>query len=130
MIPADPLGATQLLYLIFAWAFTFFSLAQMIPEMGVVEWVVQVGITLQAIVCTGLMLGFSQREVGTIVALPTSSRRKPIDHAWLVVAAIVFAVFMSGAGLVWKRALFGDVFAGGWRMDHIRFGPNNTNHEK
>lgn len=129
IIPADPLGAAQLLFLSFTWAFTFFSLAHVVPEMRLVEFLVQVGITLQAILCTAIMLDFSERELFTSPQ-PPATRRIPTNLSRIAAAGLLFAVFMSCAGLVWKRTLFGDSFAGGWRMDHIRFGPNNTNHER
>jgi hypothetical protein len=40
------------------------------------------------------------------------------------------AVAISFAGWGLKRALFGDQFSGQFYMDHIRFGPNNTNDKR
>jgi hypothetical protein len=104
---------------------SFMSLTHVTPELEPLELSIQVGIMIHAIACTTLMLAMSRE------ARPLPARDAEPLYRWSVArtmaAGLAAALIVCAAGWGVKRALYGDVVAGGFYTDHIRFGPNNTN---
>jgi len=122
------------LYLVFTWIITFMSCTREIAQFEPLEFVTQAFITMHAVLCTALMLGSAPETVHpeAAVELPTLV---PASLRKVVVLGLLTAVLSSLAGCTLKRMLFGDKVGGvkargGFYMDHIRFGPNNTNNTK
>jgi hypothetical protein len=128
IVPADPLGRGQLLFVTFLWTFVFISFAHVIVEFSPFIMGVQLAITLQGILCVALMFYGSERGV-TVIAQDAGATPL-IGIPRLVAVGLVAAALTSVSGLCVKRALFGDAFAGFFYKDHIRFGPNNTNDQR
>ncbi len=123
VLPETALGRGQLLYLAFLCAMTFLSFAIEIsgvqPQWFITQWV----ITLQAVLCTGLILATSTARPRR---MPTQAVRVwPLGR--IAVAAVLVGVLSAFSGWALKRNLFGDTFAGYFNTDHIRFGSANTN---
>lgn len=125
-IPESWLGRSQLLYLVFLWAFAFLSFAIEIsgtlPGWFVTQWF----ITLHILLCTWLMLAAPVFEHVPQHAATNFARpiRRVASAGLLALVIIAF----SGWGL--KRFLFADTFAGYFNSNHVRFGPHNTNDMK
>lgn len=124
-IPADPLGKGQLFYLVFLWSVVIMNFTHVLPRFEparlVTEWVIM----LNAVVCTVLLIYGSFALAGRTMAGDGASYAVWIRN--IVIAGVLGAMITPVAFWGLKRALFGDRFAGGFYMDHIRFGPNNTN---
>jgi len=124
VVPETWLGKGQLLYLAFLWFVTLMSFAHELSAMNPVGWVLQWGVTINALLCTYLVMG---------AAAPAAAEIAPAGPAyagWLrrsVALGLLSAVGCSFGGWALKRRLFGDAFAPHFYMNHIRFGPNNTN---
>jgi hypothetical protein len=124
LMPASWLGKGQLLYLVFLWTITFISGAHEIPGLAPLGFVIQWTITVHAVLCTAVLLGCVPQALPAPVPVPATQLtglRK------IVAFGLLAAVLSSFAGWSAKRALYGDAFGGFFYMDHIRFGPNNTN---
>ncbi len=123
LIPESPLGQGQLLYLAFLWFAALMSFAHELSAMNSVGWVMHWGITMNALVCTYLVLAPPLPDAELALAgFPYSGGLRRT----LVLGALT-AVGCSFGGWALKRSLIGDAFAPHFYMDHIRFGPNNTN---
>ncbi|MFN0168144.1 MAG: hypothetical protein ACKV22_17095 [Bryobacteraceae bacterium] len=125
LVPESPPGRGQLLFLVFQWSFVIISFAHVLPEMTPFLFLVQWVIAMQAIACTALVLHPAR------VAPPISSG--PIYRgasSRMIVSATLLGILAIFAGWSLKRALYGDTFAVGFYMDHIRFGPNHTNNKR
>lgn len=126
-IPATWLGKGQLFYLVFMWAIVLLNFTHVLPRFEPIRLVTEWVLILNAAVYTVLLV-YSSDACQIQTAAP---RQQEVSYRRLIRQA-VFVGLLSAAlvppacwGL--KRALFGDQFAGGFYMDHIRFGPNNTN---
>lgn len=86
---------------------------------------IQVVITLHALGCIVLALWPGRQEW---VAPPEPSR--PISFSRLIASGLLVAVLTISLGSVGKEAMFYRTFAGGFYMNQIRFGPDNTNDQK
>ncbi len=126
LIPTSAPGRGQLLFLVFQWALVIISSAHVLPEMTPFLFLVQWVIALQAVACTALVLNPPgappPAEVGPVYAGGASRR--------MITAAALLGVLAIFGGWSVKRALYGDTFAAGFYMDHIRFGPNHTNDKR
>ena len=124
ILPETSIGKGQLLYVLFAWIVTFMSFVHEIPKYDVYSLLIQWMITFNAIVCTAVALAGPADPIvegGATVANDGSRRSRFILTIGLVAA--VASVFV---GYQTKRLLYQDQFARGFYMDHIRFGPKNT----
>lgn len=125
-VPESWLGRGQLLYLAFLGAFALLSFSIEISVLREKWFLTQWAITFHVLLCTWLLL------VGpTTVREPENAE---LTDRWPIGRAAVFGLLMAMAttlgGWAVKRELFGDTFAGAASVDHIRFGPNNTNDKK
>ncbi len=127
LLPANWAGKGQLLYVVFLWLITLMSIVHEIPLLGpgnvCMFWLYVANATL----CTWLVLARLPEMAGageTSGATPSPWIGRTL--AWGLLAAVL----AISAGWGFKRAVFGDHFAPYFYMDHIRFGPNNTNDRK
>ncbi len=125
-VPENWLGRSQLLYLVFLWAFAFLSFAIEIsgtlPGWFVTQWF----ITLHALLCTWLML--ASPVFAHVPQHATTNFAKPIRR--VVSAGLLALLIISFSGWGLKRFLFAGTFAGYFNSNHVRFGPHNTNNMK
>jgi len=120
-IPATWLGRAQLLYLVFLWSTVTMNFLHVLPRFEQERLLTEWFITLNAVICTTLAVGFVARPVAIT---PGSYRRWTRNTVLLVLAGALVAIF-AGWGV--KRALYHDRPVGDQRVDQIRFGPNATN---
>jgi hypothetical protein len=128
LIPATWFGRGQLLFLVFIWMITFISSTREIPGFRPFVFALQALITLHAVLCTALMLSSAPKTLTTesaVIPQPAAPTLRKI-----LAFGLLAAVLSSLAGCTVKRMLFGDNVGGGFYMNHIRFGPNNTNNTK
>ncbi|MCX6624281.1 MAG: hypothetical protein NTY38_25100, partial [Acidobacteria bacterium] len=108
----------------FLWFVGFMSFCHEVTGLNPVVWVLHWGVTANALACTFLVLAAP-------ASTPAGFTAEGAPRAgWLrrtVAFGVLAAVGCTFGGWALKRALFGDTFAPGFYMDHIRFGPNNTN---
>jgi hypothetical protein len=124
VVPGSWLGKGQLLYLAFLWFVTFMSSSHDLLEMNAVGWILHFGVAMNALVCTYLVLSAPES------APPGFAPAGTPYAGWLrrsIALGLLAVVGSTFGGWALKRALFGDAFAPYFYMDHIRFGPNNTN---
>ena len=125
LIPDNSTGKGQLLYLAFAWIITVMSFVHEIPNYNPIVLAMQWWVTANAILCTTIVLAWTPCPVSNEDQLVGSAGQK---RTQLIVVISLFAALASAfAGWEVKRWLYDDRFARGFYMDHIRFGPNNTN---
>ena len=125
LLPTLWRGRGQLLYLVFLWTFTFISFARDVTGFAAGhELIIQWLITMHAILCTLFVLWVANP---VSVLLPNQSRSAQMPVRMIVASGLIALAVASIAGWGVKRKLFGDTFAGHFYMDHIRFGPTNTN---
>jgi hypothetical protein len=125
LVPDSFTGKGQLLYLSFAWIITIMSFIHEIPNYNPVVFAMQWWVTFNAILCTIIVL-VAVPSLSSDEGRSTGTIRRRGANAILVVGLL--AAFASAlAGWHVKRWLFSDMFARGFYMDHIRFGPKNTN---
>jgi hypothetical protein len=86
---------------------------------------IQVAITLHALACAMLALWPEQRLLDTSAQIP-----KRVAFSKLVFLGVMTWLLTAAMCVAGKEAMFHRTFAGGFYMDHIRFGPNNTNDQK
>jgi hypothetical protein len=119
-------GRTLMLFISLVACFAFASFSRDLTNLeGGNELPIQVVITLHALGCIVLALWPGRQEW---VAPPEPSR--PISFSRLIVSGLLVAVLTITLGSVGKEAMFYRAFAGGFYMNHIRFGPDNTNDQK
>jgi len=124
-IPESWAGKGQLLYLAFLWSVTFISFAHEVPGFSPQGLAINWAITVNAILCTWLLLAARPLEQAgppgaAAFAYAGWTRRT-------LALGLLAALASSASGWGLKRLLYGDRFAGYFYMDHIRFGPKNTN---
>jgi len=119
----DWTGKGQLFYLVFLWWIVAMNFVHVLPRFTDIRLITEGVITLNAVVCTILLIYGSRAHLTPPPAdLPYAPAiRKTLLYGILGVAAVAFA------GLAVKRALWGDKPAGVVNTDQIRFGPANTN---
>jgi hypothetical protein len=127
VVPESWLGKGQLLYLVLLWSVTLMSFSHVVVELTPIVLAIQWGITINAIVCTFMLLRMPS-PLPVVKPVPG-----PVYVGWgrlAVVLGLLAIIGSSLGGWVVKRALFGDAFAGYFYINHIRFGPNNTNDKR
>ena len=124
VVPEDWLGRSQLLYLVFLWLVTFMSFAHDLAGMNPVGWLIHWGLAMNALMCTALVMARAAPAPAGIAPAGSPYAGWLRRSAALGVLAAVGSTF---GGWALKRGLFGDSHAPHFYMDHIRFGPNNTN---
>ena len=126
LLPENAHGRAQLLYLLLVWAYAFSSFARDVTNFGTDnEMRIQVFITLHAVLCTLLALWPAVRQFEPRQSAAPRRSIGAILAAGVLLCAATIGVCFSG-----KQMMFGEEFAPGFYMDHIRFGPNNTNDQK
>lgn len=122
LLPADPFGRCQLLFLVFIWWMVVGNferaLVSFTAQRLVTEWVV----LLNAGICTLLiLLGPGDSRPGPVL---DSGQRLSISNRAIVLGSLtaLLMVFVDW-GVV--RSIYGDTFAG-HANKHIRFGPDAT----
>ena len=128
-IPETWMGKAQLFYLVFVWTTVTINFMDVLPRFTPIRLVTEWFITINAAACTVLLvLGCFLREGRT----PVPAKDAPYG-LWLrrlVAVGLLGWILVPFAGWSVKRALWGDKFAGAIYDDQIRFGPNNTNHQR
>lgn len=136
-IPPTWAGKGQLLYLVSVWFVTLMSFAHVIPRLSPVLLVMHSLLVVNGLVCTWLV----------VVGMPTlSAEPSPVlEYAyrlstkWRLVLGLGVALISIFGGWELKRVMYRDKAAGGqyrdkfapgFYMNHIRFGPDNTNEVK
>jgi hypothetical protein len=128
LLPANWAGKGQLLYLVFLWMITLMSCVHEIPLLNPVNVSMLWLQIANALFCTWLVLS----RLPEPAVLP-SQAGGVTRSGWIgrtVAWGSLLGVLAVLAGWSFKRAVFGDRFAPYFYMDHIRFGPNNTNDRK
>ncbi len=110
----------QLLYLTLLWTMFVISTVHETAMLEPMVLVMQMGVGLTGAICMWLLLASPPVRSTAVPAWP--SRMLAIGLAAAIVAPV--------AGWTVKRALYGDKFGGYFYMNHIRFGPNNTNDKR
>jgi hypothetical protein len=120
LIPVNPLGQVQLLYLALLWVIVLGNLAHAIPGFSEQRLITEGVIHCNAVICTlGILLW---PEMNSRLTL----NEETFHLGLLVRKAIVAFVVMSFAavGFTWAtRAIWGNEFAGQGAY-HVRFGPD------
>lgn len=110
----------QLLFLTLLWAMFVISTVHETAMLEPIVIVMQIGVGVTGALCMWLLLTSPSVDVASVVSWP---RR-------MLAIGLAAAILSPLAGWSVKRALYGDVFGGYFYMDHIRFGPNNTNDKR
>jgi len=128
LLPTSWVGKGQLLYVVFLWMITLMSCVHEIPLLNPVNVSMLWLEIANASLCTWLVLSRLPDASATPAEIVGVTRSVWIGRtlAW----GSLLAVLAILAGWSFKRAVFGGRFAPGFYMDHIRFGPNNTNDRK
>jgi hypothetical protein len=117
-------GRGQLFYLVFLWWIVMMNFVHVLPRFTPIRLVTEGAITINAVVCTILMMfGSSARTEPT--EFVDRSYVPAIRKTLLYGTLGIISVALTGFGI--KRACWGDKPAGIVNTDQIRFGPNNTN---
>lgn len=82
--------------------------------------ILQIGVGLTGSVCMWLLLTPPPADPAAFPPWPRN----------MLAIGLAAAMISPIAGWAVKRALYGDRFGGYFYMDHIRFGPNNTNDKR
>jgi hypothetical protein len=104
-----------------------------IPRFTPIRLVTEWFMTLNAIACTVLLVYFCfARSTATVEIAAEHSYAPPFSHLIrnAVICGILGAAVVCFGGWRLKMGLYGEHYAGipgGKYLDHIRFGPNNTN---
>jgi hypothetical protein len=132
-IPESWTGKGQLFYLVFLWTMIAINFMLVIPRFTPIRLVTEWFMTLNAIACTVLLVYFCfARSTATVEIAAEHSYAPPFSH-WIrnaVICGILGAAVVCFGGWRLKMGLYGEHYAGipgGKYLDHIRFGPNNTN---
>ena len=124
IVPETSTGKGQLLFILFAWTVTFMSFVHEVPKYDLQSFPIQWWITLNAMICTVIVLAGSPDPIfGGNLSVGNGTQR------WsrrILVVSLLAALVSVFAGYLTKRQLYHDHFARGFYMDHIRFGPKNT----
>jgi hypothetical protein len=125
LIPVDPVGRAQWLYLVFLWWMVVGNFERALTNFQAQRLVTEGVIFANAAFCTGFLLVTAQGPDATRPGSPW--RHPPLGRVVTVglLAAIVSIVVDWGI----VRAIYGDRFAGHASL-HIRFGPNATTGQK
>jgi hypothetical protein len=119
VVPANPLGKGQLLYLVLLWWVVVGNLMHAIPPFGAERLITEGVIHLNAVCCTVLILLWPVR-------LPRPDvEEKPIAGRSLLVVAgvgILALALVTGVASWGTRAIHGEEFVGHAGY-HVRFGP-------
>lgn len=125
-LPNEPYGRGVLLFIVLVGFFSFSSFSRDLTNFDTGrELPIQVAITLHTLACILLVLWNSRnlKEV-TDQGLPEISLKRTLFYG--LVGGLLTVAFCS----IGKEFMFRKEFAGGFYMDHIRFGPHNTNDKK
>jgi hypothetical protein len=129
-IPESWMGKGQLFYLVFLWINISINFMLVLPRFTPIRLVTEWFMTLNAILCTVLLVyACFARSRGTVTIAPREAPylpwiRNAVIYGVLGAAAIIFC------GWRVKQTLYPGRYAnipGAKSLDHIRFGPNNTN---
>lgn len=125
VVPESSIGKGQLLFLLFIWIVTFMSFVHEVPKYTPHSLVIQCWITINALICTAIVLAGPADPIP--ISDPSADSVPQRPSRVLLVVSLLAALASVFAGYQTKRILYLDAFARGFYMDHIRFGPNNTN---
>jgi hypothetical protein len=129
LIPTSWMGKGQLFYLVFLWTTVTINFMDVLPRFTPIRLVTEWFMTISAAACTILLvLGCFLRE-GRAAPGPDDARYAPWIRN-LVIVGLAGLVIVPFAGWAMKRSIYGDKYTGGGGTDQIRFGPNNTNHQR
>lgn len=126
LLPATARGRAQMLYLLVLWAAAFLSATIEIARLDSKWFVIQWGITLHALACTVLILWGGDTDR----APEPASQPVAWPHARAVALGVLLVAATVLGGWRMKQATFGDTFVNVVNVNHIRFGPDNTNQVK
>ena len=124
IVAETSIGKGQLLYVLFAWIVTFMSFIHEVPKYDPYSLVIQWMITFNAILCTAVVLAGPADP--NVEGDPNDASGRPRWSRVILAVSLLAAVASVFVGYQTKRTLFQDNFARGFYMDHIRFGPKNT----
>jgi hypothetical protein len=128
-IPESWTGKGQLFYLVFLWTIVSMNFMLVLPRFTPIRLVTEWFITLNAIVCTILLVyACFARSASTVKIAAEGSYLPWIRNA--VIFGLLGSAAICFAGWGVKRAFYGDRYAGIPGIsyqDQVRFGPNNTN---
>lgn len=125
-IPKSWMGKGQLFYLVFLWTIVVINFALVLPRFTPIRLVTEWFITLNAIVCTVLLVyGCAARSDRRVEIAADTPYLPWIRNA--IVFGLLGAAVVSVAGWGAKRAIYGDRPTANVTQDQIRFGPKNTN---
>ena len=116
------IGKGQLLYVLFAWIVTFMSFVHEVPKYDPYSLLIQWMITLNAILCTAIVLAGPKDPIEKGDVSVVRARWSRV----LLVLSLFAAVASVFIGYQTKHFFYQGHFARGFYMDHIRFGPKNT----
>ncbi|MEO6965945.1 MAG: hypothetical protein ABI076_08625, partial [Acidobacteriaceae bacterium] len=125
-IPTSWMGKGQIFYMVYLWSIVLMNFMMVLPRFTPIRLVTEWFITLNAVVCTVLL-------VYGCFARPPQTPRDSVDRPYapwirkVVLFGCLGAVAVSFLGFGVKLACWGNQPAGVTRIDHIRFGPKNTN---
>lgn len=128
VIPPSWVGKGQLLYLVFIWFVTLMSFGHVVPRLSPVLLVMHSLLVVNAIVCTWLVVVGMPAESPEEGSLPDNAYA--LSFKWVLVVGLGIALASSFGGWELKRVMYRDKTAGHFYMNHIRFGPHNTNEIK
>jgi hypothetical protein len=124
-IPDSWIGKGQLFYLVFLWTIVVINFALVLPRFTPIRLVTEWFITINAVVCTILMVFGSMARADVSLEVADRPYIPWIRNAFAF--GLLGALVVCFAGWGAKKAFYGDGFAGGMTQDQIRFGPKNTN---
>ncbi|MHB1855946.1 MAG: hypothetical protein ACYCPM_00770 [Acidobacteriaceae bacterium] len=125
-IPGSWMGKGQLFYLVFLWSIVAMNFTFVLPRFTQTRLVTEWFITLNAVVCTVLVIyGCFARPSLAVDEI----RDRPYAAVMRKIVALGFvgAIVVSFLGFGIKLACWGNRTAGVLGVDPIRFGPRNTN---
>jgi hypothetical protein len=120
VIPADPLGKAQMLYLVLLWWVVIGNLMHAIPPFGPERLITEGVIHVNAVCCTVLILLWPERLPGRNVEELTSTTPSLMV---LSAAGILALMLVTGVASYGTRLIHGDRFVGHAGY-HVRFGPD------
>jgi len=126
LLPDEPYSRGLLLFTGLISFFAFSSLARDLTNFDSGrELPIQVAITIHALVCILLVhwIGNTDRAITANHSQMTSWKR-------LILCGFLGGLLTVSICSLGKEVMFRKEFAGGFYMDHIRFGPQNTNEKK
>ncbi|MFO1500740.1 MAG: hypothetical protein U1G07_20535 [Verrucomicrobiota bacterium] len=125
IVPPNPLGRGQLLYLAFLWLLVVGNFERALVSFGPERLVTEGVIFVNALVGTLLVLVLPERLAAGLGSGTTGWQRPAVPMGRVAAVGLVASILSVTADWGVVRALYGDHFAG-HAARHIRFGPDST----